>query len=263
MTENNHNKEPLNYAEVLNQHPFVPEELDYSVLENQKGILCQMASLGNSCISVYDLCKQEHVFYSPNFATFLGYEFAMVTDQGQEFLDSKIHPEDHQALMETSFLMMKLFRCFTNDEKVNYKIINEYRILNSENNYIWVIEQHQVLALDGYGNMWLDLSIIDISPNQSKKGGLSSQLFNFRTGKSIPFKLDEKESPDPSMIALTKRESEILQLVKDGLLSKEISDRLSISVHTVNTHRQRVLEKLGANNSMEAVVFASKYGLLN
>jgi len=50
--------------------------------------------------------------------------------------------------------------------------------------------------------------------------------------------------------------------VRNGLLSKEISNKLSISVHTVNTHRQRFLEKLGANNSMEAVVFASKFGLL-
>jgi DNA-binding NarL/FixJ family response regulator len=50
--------------------------------------------------------------------------------------------------------------------------------------------------------------------------------------------------------------------VKEGYLSKEISDRLSISVHTVNTHRQRFLEKMGAANSMEAVMYASKYGLL-
>ncbi|MBK6998073.1 MAG: helix-turn-helix transcriptional regulator [Lewinellaceae bacterium] len=53
-----------------------------------------------------------------------------------------------------------------------------------------------------------------------------------------------------------------MKLVKDGLLSKEISNRLSISLHTVNTHRQRFLEKLGANNSLEAIIFASKFGLL-
>jgi DNA-binding CsgD family transcriptional regulator len=51
-------------------------------------------------------------------------------------------------------------------------------------------------------------------------------------------------------------------MVKDGYLSKEISDKFDISVHTVNTHRRKVLGKLGANNSMEAVVFASKLGLL-
>jgi DNA-binding NarL/FixJ family response regulator len=53
-----------------------------------------------------------------------------------------------------------------------------------------------------------------------------------------------------------------LQLVKDGRLSKEISEELHISVHTVNTHRQRILEKLDVDNSMEAVKYASELGLL-
>ena len=55
----------------------------------------------------------------------------------------------------------------------------------------------------------------------------------------------------------------VLQLIKEGLLSKEISEQLSISVHTVNTHRQRILEKLDVNNSMEAVKYASALGLIS
>lgn len=39
--------------------------------------------------------------------------------------------------------------------------------------------------------------------------------------------------------------------------------RLFISVHTVNTHRQRILEKLGANNSIEAIAYALQLGLVN
>jgi DNA-binding CsgD family transcriptional regulator len=83
-------------------------------------------------------------------------------------------------------------------------------------------------------------------------------MLNFRTGKIIAM-----EAPEKAEFELTKREIEILRYVKDGLLSREISDKLFISVHTVNTHRQRFLEKLGASNSMEAVIFASKFGLLN
>ena len=60
---------------------------------------------------------------------------------------------------------------------------------------------------------------------------------------------------------LSKREKQILSFVKEGLLSKEISNNLSISVHTVNTHRQNILKKLGANNSFEAVEYATKLRL--
>lgn len=62
---------------------------------------------------------------------------------------------------------------------------------------------------------------------------------------------------------LTTREIAVLQLIKEGLLSKEISEQLFISVHTVNTHRQRILEKLDVNNSMEAVKYASALGLIS
>jgi len=70
------------------------------------------------------------------------------------------------------------------------------------------------------------------------------------------------DTPPKAQIELTKRETEILKLVKEGYLSKEISSKLFISLHTVNTHRQRFLEKLGAQNSFEAVNFASKFGLI-
>jgi DNA-binding NarL/FixJ family response regulator len=45
-------------------------------------------------------------------------------------------------------------------------------------------------------------------------------------------------------------------------MSKEIADRLFISVNTVNTHRQRILEKLGAESSIEAIRYAKEKGIL-
>jgi len=111
------------------------------------------------------------------------------------------------------------------------------------------------------GKIWLNLSIIDISPNQDVSQGLKAQLLNFRTGKTLPF-LPEGSLYKNAGAGLSGREIQILQMIREGLLSKEISDELNISLHTVNTHRQRILEKLGANNSIEAIVFASRMGLL-
>ena len=130
-------------------------------------------------------------------------------------------------------------------------------MLNAQNKYVRLIEQYQVLELDKTGQIWLIMGIVDLSANQEEYEGIKTQLLNFKTGKTIPLEVPEKVN-----LELTKREIEVLKLVKDGLLSKEISNKLSISLHTVNTHRQRFLEKLGANNSFEAVLFASRFGLL-
>ena len=249
------------YAELLNQQKFVPKELDYSIFDKHKPLLQSLANLGNSGISVFDLFKKEHLFYSPNFGQLIGYDLQQIGKKGQAFLDAKIHPDDLIALTQNGISLLKLYLSFSDDEKANYKLVNDYRILDADNNYVRIIEQHQILELDSRGNLWLSLSIVDVSPNQDIHQELKSQLLNFRTGKIIPF-LEEKKSNDMIGVTLSKREIQILQMVKEGLLSKEISTNLDISLHTVNTHRQRVLEKLGANNSMEAVVFASKLGLL-
>jgi DNA-binding CsgD family transcriptional regulator/PAS domain-containing protein len=248
------------YFKLLNQQ-FVAEELDYSNFNNHIPTLQALAAIGNSGISVFDLFKKEHIFYSPNFCTMLGYNVQEIVDKGHSFLDNKIHPDDFIELMKNGISLLKLFYQFSSDEKTNYKLINEYRVLNVENKYIKILEQQQVLELDKFGNLWLTLSTIDISPNQDIDGKIKSQLQNFKSGKIVAF-LEETKIQETTSVLLSQREIQILQMVKDGYLSKEISNKLDISVHTVNTHRQRLLGKLGANNSMEAVVFASKLGLL-
>ena len=246
---------------LLSSQNFNEAELDYSNFEKQRPLLQTLATIGNSGVSIFDAFQKRHIFYSPNFGASLGYNFLQIQQEGHDYWDSKIHPNDFEELMQNGISLLKLLFQFSTDEKANYKLINEYRILNSSQIYTRVIEQHQVLELDKNGNIWLNLSIIDISPDQNTTEGLKSQLYNFRTGNIIPFNRDKLHIAGID-ISLSKRELQILKMVKDGLLSKEISSNLNISLHTVNTHRQRVLEKLGANNSMEAVVFASRLGLL-
>lgn len=238
---------------------FDEKDLDYSHLPGNIKALQTMAEISNSGVHVFDLNKKESVFYSSNFGNLLGYNPSDYEGQNYQFFESKIHPEERIQLAVNGISLLKMFNALSIDEKLNHKVIDEYRMLNAANKYVRLIEQYQVLELDKKGQIWLMLSIVDISPNQNEdNGGVKCQLLNFRTGNVIPV-----EIPQKAEIALSKRELEILKLVKQGLLSKEISDMLSISVHTVNTHRQRVLEKLEANNSFEAVIFASKFGLLN
>ncbi|HMS51873.1 MAG: hypothetical protein IPI59_02710 [Sphingobacteriales bacterium] len=247
------------YLKLFEQQKFVKDDLDYSILERHKPNLQRLTDFGNSTISIFDAYKKEHAFYSSNLGINLGYGSQEVESSGAHFLDTKIHPEDFVLLMQNAFSVFKLFFSFSIDEKLNHKLVSEYRILNAVGKYVRIIEQQQVLELDNSGNLWLALSILDVSPNQKNMNeGLKSELLNFRTGSIIPF-LEPKEAIS---ITLTKRETEVLKLVKDGLLSKEISDKLAISLHTVNTHRQRVLEKLSVNNSMEAVMLASKLRLI-
>jgi two-component system response regulator DctR len=51
--------------------------------------------------------------------------------------------------------------------------------------------------------------------------------------------------------SLSEREAEVMSLILDGQLNKQIADRLGIAIRTVEVHRARVLQKTGARNSVE------------
>ena len=71
----------------------------------------------------------------------------------------------------------------------------------------------------------------------------------------------EQESPKHDINSLSKRELEIVQLIKRGLSSKEISGQLSVSVKTIEVHRYNILKKLTLPNSAALVNFVNNHGI--
>lgn len=63
-------------------------------------------------------------------------------------------------------------------------------------------------------------------------------------------------------VALSRRETEILQLVSTGLTSQQIADRLPVTKATIDRHMEAVRSKLQAENKVDAVVKAMRYGLI-
>lgn len=62
---------------------------------------------------------------------------------------------------------------------------------------------------------------------------------------------------------LSKREIEILKMFAEGFINKEIADRLFISVRTVESHKNHIMQKLGLKTQVELVRYAIKNNLVN
>jgi two-component system response regulator NreC len=60
---------------------------------------------------------------------------------------------------------------------------------------------------------------------------------------------------------LTMREREVLQLLSEGLSTKEIASHLNLSVKTIETHRSNIMSKLGISSISELVKYALREGL--
>lgn len=73
----------------------------------------------------------------------------------------------------------------------------------------------------------------------------------------------EENKDVPNVNALTDREIQIINLIKEGLSSKEIASQLNISLKTVEVHRHNVLKKLKLKNSASLVNFINNTATYN
>lgn len=73
-----------------------------------------------------------------------------------------------------------------------------------------------------------------------------------------------RKSPDGDASAfsiLTAREREVLQLLAEGLSTKNVAARLHVSVKTIETHRQHIMEKLNTHSIADLIKYAVREGL--
>ena len=61
---------------------------------------------------------------------------------------------------------------------------------------------------------------------------------------------------------ITNREKEILMYLATGLSSKQIADKLKISINTISNHRKNMLSKTNCKSSAELMNYAAKHGLM-
>jgi len=240
---------------------FRKEELDYSILNQHILFLESLSVIQNSVVSIFDLAEMEHVYLSPNYSDLLGWDPEKISAPDNEYINQRMHPDDLAHLNHVSWqffeLILKVDPVWRGQMKY-IKMIMDYRTLGRDENYVRVIEQHKLLELDKYDNVWLSISILDLSPDQDMNSLCRYRLINTLSGELYNF-------PSSEIMAdhkLSFREQEILQLLAKGLISKQIADKLFISVNTVNTHRQRIIEKLNVSNTVEAVQYAGRLGLI-
>jgi DNA-binding NarL/FixJ family response regulator len=65
-----------------------------------------------------------------------------------------------------------------------------------------------------------------------------------------------------SIERLTRREKEVLQALAEGLDSKEIAQKLTITIETERTHMVNILNKLEVHSRLQALVFAARHGIV-
>jgi DNA-binding CsgD family transcriptional regulator len=155
-----------------------------------------------------------------------------------------IHPEDLPYFLNSEERGLAFTNKLVFNEHFKYILSYSYRIKTNKNEYIRILQQCQALEVNNSGHLTKTLVIhkrvkdFDIRPEDDYK------IFD----KSQNVYIDEQNSYN-----LTSRELEILNLIKLGLNSSQISEILKISKNTVITHRKNILNKAKSNSFIELI----------
>jgi DNA-binding CsgD family transcriptional regulator len=234
-------------------------DVDYHVWEQKRELLRQVANLSHSCLFTVDVFKGRYDFASSGFSDLFGYkpEWLNSIEKQGDFFEDMAHPDDLDKLMKMQIDHSHFIYSLAPQNRNDYSNTYKFRMRNSQKKYLNVMSRQRVIQQDANGKAWIVLGEVNILPDQRPLEDVQGITVNLKTGQII-----YSQNNINNDTSLSDREIEILRLVQSGYLSKEIADKLYISLNTVNNHRKNILRKLQVANSIEAINEAAKRGFM-
>ena len=100
---------------------------------------------------------------------------------------------------------------------------------------------------------------VNVPEKQLLKSILTLEQHAHANGRNMP----PLPHDDSALLPLTDREAEVMALVAQGLINKEIADRLSIGLATVVTHRKNIMTKLNLKSISALTIYAVTHGYVD
>jgi DNA-binding CsgD family transcriptional regulator len=164
-----------------------------------------------------------------------------------------IHPDDQQDLYECFKFLHDFLEEVPPGEHAEYRAVFHYRYKKADGQFIYLHDEKAALKLQDPGNLYYGL-FRDIT-SEKTFAGVKIELFHLDKHQH-PVKLKEFK-PAAHRTRLSKREEQLITLIKQGLSTKEIAWYLKISHNTVRNIKSKLFEKYNVSNSIELLNMAS------
>ncbi|MGB3174677.1 MAG: LuxR C-terminal-related transcriptional regulator [Saprospiraceae bacterium] len=178
-----------------------------------------------------------------------------------KFLMDNIHPEDQTWLLTIAVKTKEIYFKVPVDKLTKYKLRYDLRYKKKNGDYSRLMYQGVVLEHDDKGKLLRTLGVFTDITYLKNEGRPVLSLIGME-GEPSYLDFGSKNIFIESKEELTQREKQILHLLIEGKLSKEIGGILHISKQTVDTHRKNMLRKHKVNNTGELIGKAIKSGWL-
>jgi hypothetical protein len=215
----------------------------------------EMMDENNQYLSVFDMLHMKTLFVSQGSLKFLGVKPEDLTSY---HFKEATHPDD---LKRSELGLVKLFKIAHElfvAKKGEMLISSNFRMRSPGGNYINQLVQGDLYySLLPIETVYMIHIQTDISWYKKMKHGFHYYLGN----DPYYFRYPDDELLMKGNI-FSEREFEILSLIHKGFDSTQISEKLFLSRHTVNTHRKNILKKTGKPQIIDVIYSLQEIGLL-
>ena len=183
----------------------------------------------------------------------------------QDILD-ETHPDDMSFVARAEAAAWDIvFNKIDRASNKKYKISYCFRLKTRDGSYQLFHHQCIVLTTDEEGNVCKTLNIhtnINHLAVQNNYQVSAIGMFGEPSYMNIPLTSGEEVFLPSGQMLFSKRETEILQLIAEGLTSTEMAEKLCISIHTINTHRKNIMQKSQCKTVSQLIIKCITEGVI-
>ncbi|KAF2519632.1 PAS domain-containing protein [Flavobacterium salilacus subsp. salilacus] len=180
--------------------------------------------------------------------------FSNANEFSVEYIYENLHPDDKSRFVAHEYKVTEFFNSLPPEKTLKYKVSYDYRIKGTDGKYKWILQQVLTIQSDDKGSvlrvLGMHTDITHIKTDNKASGlsfiGLDGEPSYHNVPTDLLILTSGKE-------LFTKREKEILKYVVEGKTTHQIADILSVSVHTINSHRKNILQKSECNTVAQLI----------
>jgi DNA-binding CsgD family transcriptional regulator len=231
-----------------------PEELQLQIDLSNK--LISFFQVGDYYYFIFNLSILDLELVSADIEKVSGYspsEFSL------NALMDKIHIEDRPWFLNFENKAREFLLNLPKEKLMKYKVRYDFRLRKKDGSYIRILQQSMVIEHDDEGQILRTFAVHTDISHLKPEGNPALSIIGL-DGEPSYINVDVEKIFTVSKEFLSKREKQILLLIMDGKLSKEIGEMLHISKQTIDTHRKNMIERNQVRNTSELITKAIKQG---
>lgn len=240
------------YHKLFSAYTVFDGEVVKDVIEKMKAIDSMVPPI-ETFFTLVNIPSSRFEFISKNIELNLGYSIEEIKNGGDvDFLLSKIHQEDAKLwLMAIEELMHYVITKVPVENRSKISCTYNYRIMKKSGEYATILEHATPVYFDENNVPVIGISYCTVAHSAKRKFPIVGSIKILNAENEYETLFYKNFSFESFESKLSNREIDVLRLIAQGNTSREIGEKLSISHHTVDSHRRKLLKKLNFKSTGE------------